>query len=254
MKFARYERDGRIQYGILEGDGDVTRVSAPPWESYVPSASRTSLSNVRLLPPVAPSKIIAIGLNYGSHLGDRTPPSVPEPFIKTPSSLTAPGGEIVLPRDSRVVHAEAELAVVMGRRCKRASQDNALEFVAGYTCANDVSERGWQAGDLQWWRAKSSDTFTPLGPFIVTGIDPSDLALEGRVNGKVVQQSRTSDLIYGVPAIIEWVSSVMTLEPGDVILTGTPGQTAQIHAGDTVEVEVEGIGVLSNGVVSEDTA
>ena len=233
-------------------DGDVTRISDPPWGNYIPSASRTALENVRLLPPVVPGKILAIGLNYRSHVGDRTPPSVPEPFIKTPSSLIGPGDDIVLPKHSATVHEEAELAVVMGARCKGATRENALDFVLGYTCGNDVSERGWQAGDLQWWRAKSSDTFTPLGPFIVTGLDPSDLALEGRVNGEVVQQSSTSDLIHDVPAIIEWISSVMTLEPGDVVLTGTPGQTATIRAGDRVEVEVEGIGVLANPVAAEE--
>ncbi len=250
MKFARYERNGRIQYGMIEGDA-ITRVTAPPWDNYIPTPSRTTLDNVRLLAPILPGKILAIGLNYRSHVGDRTPPSVPEPFIKTPSSLIGPEDEIVLPRESNTVHAEAELAVVMGARCKGATRENALDYVVGYTCANDVSERDWQAGDLQWWRAKSSDTFTPLGPIIVTDLDPSDLALEGRVNGEVVQQSSTSDLIHDVPAIIEWISSVMTLEPGDVILTGTPGRTATIRAGDRVEVEVEGIGVLANPVVAE---
>ncbi len=250
MKFARYEVDGEVRHGVVEGDS-VTGISGPPTGAYEVTGEASALSDVKLLAPVLPGKILAIGLNYRSHVGDRTPPSVPEPFIKTPSSLIGPGDDIVLPKDSATVHAEAELAVVMGARCKGATRKNALDFVLGYTCGNDVSERGWQAGDLQWWRAKSSDTFTPLGPFIVTGLDPSDLPLEGRVNGGVVQKSSTSDLIHDVPAIIEWITSVMTLEPGDVVLTGTPGQTATIHAGDRVEVEVEGVGVLANPVVSE---
>ena len=250
MKFARYEVDGEVRHGIVDGE-TVTEISGPPTRAYEVTENRSALGDVRLLAPIVPGKMLAIGLNYRSHVGDRTPPSVPEPFIKTLSSLIGPGDEIVLPRESTTVHEEAELAVVMGSRCKGATRENALDFVLGYTCANDVSERNWQAGDLQWWRAKSSDTFTPLGPFIVTGLDPSDLALEGRVNGSVVQQSSTSDLIHDVPAIIEWISKVMTLEPGDVILTGTPGQTATIHAGDRVEVEVEGIGVLANPVAAE---
>ena len=250
MKFARYEVNGEVRYGVVEGDS-VTETSGPPTGPYEVLKNRSALGDVRLLAPIVPGKMLAIGLNYRSHVGDRTPPSVPEPFIKTPSSLVGPGDDIVLPRESARVHEEAELAVVIGTRCKGASRANALDFVLGYTCANDVSERDWQAGDLQWWRAKSSDTFTPLGPFIVTGLDPSDLALEGRVNGSVVQQSSTSDLLHDVPAIIEWISKVMTLEPGDVILTGTPGQTATIRAGDHVEVEVEGIGVLSNPVADE---
>ena len=250
MKFARYESNGHVSHGIVEGDS-VAPISGPPTGEYEVVGDGVALADVNLLAPIQPGKLLAIGLNYASHVGDRTPPSVPEPFIKTPSSLIGPGDSIVLPRESVTVHEEAELVVVIGARCKRATRENALDFVFGYTCGNDVSERGWQAGDLQWWRAKSSDTFSPLGPFIVTGLDPSDLAIEGRVNGEVVQQSSTSDLIHDVPAIIEWVSKSMTLEPGDVIFTGTPGQTATIHAGDRVEVEIGDIGVLANPVVAE---
>jgi 2-keto-4-pentenoate hydratase/2-oxohepta-3-ene-1,7-dioic acid hydratase in catechol pathway len=250
MKFARYEADGRVQFGVVESD-TVTRITAAPWESHVTTSDVRSLSDVRLLAPTAPSKMVAIGLNYKSHLGDRTPPSVPEPFFKTPSCVVGQGDTIVLPKDSNLVQEEAELAIVFGKRCRNASKENALDFIFGYTCANDVSERNWQKGDLQWWRAKSSDTFGPIGPFIVTGLNPGNLAIEARLNGKVVQQSNTSDLLYDVPTIIEWVSKVMTLEPGDVILTGTPGTTATLSPGDTVEIELEGIGVLSNPVAAE---
>lgn len=250
MKFARYTVEGNIAYGVVEGDL-ITRITGAPWNSYEKTSDSQPLASVRLLAPTAPSKIVAIGLNYKSHLGDRKPPEVPEPFLKTPSSVIGPGDTIVLPAESNVVQEEAELAVVFGRRCRGATRSNALEYVFGYTCANDVSEREWQAGDLQWWRAKSSDTFGPLGPFLVTDLDPGNLAIEARVNGKVVQQSNTADLLYGVEVIIEWVSRVMTLEPGDVILTGTPGTTATLQNGDTVEVELEGIGILSNSVKSE---
>ena len=250
MRYARYEADGGARYGIVEGDS-ITPISAEPWAEHQAAGEPVPLSGVRLLAPAAPSKLVAIGLNYRSHLGDREPPKVPEPFLKTPSCVVGPGDAIVLPAESAVVQEEAELAVVIGTRCRRASRQDALGFVFGYTCANDVSERDWQSGDLQWWRAKSSDTFGPLGPVIATGLDPSGLAIEARVNGEVVQQSSTADLLFDVPAIIEWVSRAMTLEPGDVILTGTPGTTATLSAGDTVEVELEGIGVLSNPVASE---
>ena len=250
MKYARYEAEGAVSYGIVDGDS-ITPISAEPWAEHQVAGDAVPLSGVRLLAPATPSKLVAIGLNYRSHLGDREPPSVPEPFLKTPSCVVGPGDPIVLPAESAVVQEEAELAVVIGRPCRRASRADALSFVFGYTCANDVSERGWQSGDLQWWRAKSSDTFGPLGPVIATGIDPSGLAIEARVNGEVVQKSTTADLLFDVPAIIEWVSRAMTLEPGDVILTGTPGTTATLSAGDEVQVELEGIGVLSNPVTAE---
>ncbi len=250
MKFARYEAGGQVHHGIVE-DETVTDITASPVDDYQVTQTKRSLSDVRLLAPILPGKLVAIGLNYKSHLGDREPPSVPEPFLKTPSSLVGPGDDIVLPRESNKVQEEAELTVVIGRRCKGATKANALEYVLGYTCGNDVSERNWQRGDLQWWRAKSADTFTPLGPFIVTGLDPANLDLEARVNGETVQKSNTSDLLYDVPTIIEWVTRVMTLEPGDVILTGTPGQPGDLHDGDTVEIEVEGVGVLSNPVRAE---
>ncbi len=250
MKYARYEADGAAHYGVVDGD-NVTRITAAPWESFDTTSDSRSLDSVRLLAPTTPSKMVAIGLNYKSHLGDRTPPAVPEPFFKTPSCVVGQGDTIVLPRDSTLVQEEAELAVVFGKRCRNASKENALGYVFGYTCANDVSERNWQSDDLQWWRAKSSDTFGPIGPFIVTGLNPGNLGIEARLNGGVVQQSNTSDLLYDVPTIIEWVSKVMTLEPGDVILTGTPGTTATLSPGDTVEIELEGIGVLSNPVEAE---
>ena len=194
-------------------------------------------------------------LNYRSHLGDRTPPSVPEPFFKTTSSVIGTGDTVVIPRDAITegvqVQPEAELSLVIGKRCKGATKENALSYVLGYTCGNDISARDWQANDLQWWRAKSSDTFTPLGPFIVTDLDPGNLHLIGRINGEVVQDQVTSDLLYDVPTIIEFVSRVVTLEPGDVIMTGTPGRPGDVHKGDVMEIEVEGIGVLRNPVTEE---
>ena len=253
-KFARYEAHGEIAYGVVEGDV-VKQITTSPLEDYEVTDHTHNLSEVRLLAPVVPNKIVAIGLNYKSHLGDRTPPAVPEPFIKTTSSLANPGQEIVIPREALeqnvTIQEEGELSLVIGKRCKRVSREDAMGVVLGLTCGNDVSARQWQRGDLQWWRAKSSDTFSPIGPFIVTDLDPGNLHLVARVNGKVEQESSTSDLLYDVPTIIEFVTRVMTLGPGDVIMTGTPGQAGDLHPGDTVEIEIEGIGILSNPVVAE---
>ncbi len=253
-KYARYEAHGETAYGVVEGD-TVRQLTGPPYESHEVTDHTHALSEVKLLSPVVPGKVVAIGLNYRSHLGDRTPPKVPEPFFKTTSSVIGPGESVVIPRDAIAegvrVQPEAELSLVIGKRCKGATKANALGFVLGYTCGNDVSARDWQENDLQWWRAKSSDTFTPLGPFIVTDLDPGNLHLMGRINGKMVQDQITSDLLHDVPTIIEFVSRVVTLEPGDVIMTGTPGRPGDIHEGDVMEIEIEGIGVLSNPVRAE---
>ncbi len=253
-KFARYEAHGEIAYGVVEGDV-VKQITTSPLEDYEVTDHTHTLSEVRLLAPIVPGKIVAIGLNYKSHLGDREPPSVPEPFLKSATSLAGPGDDIVIPHEALeegvTMQEEGELSVVIGKRCKRVSREDAMSVVLGFTCGNDVSARQWQRGDLQWWRAKSSDTFSPIGPYIVTDLDPGNLHLVARVNGKVEQESSTSDLLYDVPTIIEFVTRVVTLEPGDVIMTGTPGQAGDLHPGDTVEIEIEGIGVLSNPVVAE---
>ena len=262
-KYARYEHDGGVSYGIVEGD-DVHEISAAPYEEYERTGHSVGLGDVRLLAPVMPGKIIAIGRNYVSHLahsaslvgGDIDLPKVPEPFFKTASSVVGPNDPIVLPREVTeegvLVEEEAELTLVIGKRCRRATQEDALDYVLGVTCGNDVSARNWQRGDLSWWRAKSSDTFSPIGPYVVTGLDPDNLLLTGRVNGEVIQQSGTDDLAHNCRRIIEFVSSVVTLEPGDVIMTGTPGEPGEIKRGDVVEVELEGVGTLSNPVIAEE--
>ena len=254
MKFVRFEAHGETAYGSVEGEM-VRQMTASPFEEYQVTDHAHPLSHVKLLAPVMPRKIVAIGLNYKSHLGDRKPPEVPEPFFKTSSSVIAPEEHIVIPKEaiegSLNVQEEAELTVVIGRRCKRATKADALSYVVGYTCGNDVSVRPWQFNDLQWWRGKSSDTFAPLGPYIVTDLDPSNLGISARINGRTVQDATTADLIHDVPSIIEFVSRAMTLEPGDVIMTGTPGQPEDINPGDSVEIEVEGVGVLRNPVRAE---
>ena len=253
MRYARYEAGGEVAYGVVEGDS-VRDLTAAPYEPHETTDHVHALSGVRLLAPVTPNKIVAIGLNYRSHLGDTEPPKVPEVFLKASTSVIGPEDEIVVPKeaiDEGVnMQPEAELAVVIGKTCKRVAAQDALSYVLGYTCGNDVSARDWQRNDLSWWRAKSSDTFAPLGPYIVTGLDPGNLRLSGRVNGETVQDSSTADLLYGVPRIIEFASLAMTLEPGDVIMTGTPGEPGDMGPGDTVEIEVEGVGVLRNTVVA----
>ncbi len=252
--YARYEAHGEIAYGVVEGD-TVRQLTAAPYEDHEVTDHTHTLSDVKLLSPVMPGKVVAIGLNYRSHIGDRTPPSVPEPFFKTASSVVGPGDEVVIPKEALeqnvTMQPEAELALVIGKRARRVSADDALDYILGFTCGNDISARNWQANDLSWWRAKSSDTFSPIGPVIVSGLDPSALHLIGRINGEVTQEQYTSDLLYGVPEIVEFVTRVLTLDPGDVIMTGTPGVPGDIHDGDVVEVEIEGIGVLSNPVRNE---
>ena len=252
--YARYEADGGVHYGVVE-DGAVRAITAAPYEDHEVTDLAHSLDDVKLLSPVMPGKIVAIGLNYRSHLGDRTPPAVPEPFFKTASSVVGPDDDVVIPTEALeqgvTMQPEAELALVIGKTARRVSKEDALDYILGFTCGNDVSARNWQAGDLSWWRAKSSDTFSPIGPVIVNGLDPSNLRLVGRINGEVSQEQMTSDLLYGVPEIVEFVTRVLTLDPGDVIMTGTPGTPGDIHDGDVVEVEIDGIGVLRNTVRNE---
>ena len=252
--YARYEADGDVHYGVVDGDA-VRAITAAPYEDHEVTDNSHSLDDVKLLSPVMPGKIVAIGLNYRSHLGDRTPPSVPEPFFKTASSVVGPGDDVVIPTEALEqgvsIQPEAELALVIGKTARRVSKEDALDYILGFTCGNDVSARDWQAGDLSWWRAKSSDTFSPIGPVIVTGLDPSNLHLVGRINGETSQEQMTSDLLYGVPEIVEFVTRVLTLDPGDVIMTGTPGAPSDVHDGDVVEVEIDGIGVLRNTMRNE---
>lgn len=248
-KYIRYQLGSEIHYGIL--DGDTIQELRGDLFDHTRSGAVRGLAEVKLLAPCAPGKILAVGLNYGSHLGGRPAPSSPEIFYKPISCLQNPGDPIVIPPEANNVHSEGELVVVIGQTVKNVSADQARAAIFGVTCGNDVSERDWQHGphkDLQWWRAKGADTFGPLGPAIVTGIDDSKLLLQTRMNGETVQKQYTSDLMFDCPAIVSYVSRWVTLEPGDVIYTGTPGSTKKMNRGDVVEVEIEGIGVLRNPV------
>jgi 2-keto-4-pentenoate hydratase/2-oxohepta-3-ene-1,7-dioic acid hydratase in catechol pathway len=249
-RIVRFERGGRSSFGLLDGE------SIQPLQgtlfNYKPSGTRIKTSDVKLLCPCEPSKILAVGLNYKSHIGTRTPPSVPELFYKPITCALPHGQDIVIPADSKNTHYEGELVIVIGRKAKNVTSEQAKDYIFGVTCGNDVSERDWQNGpqkDLQWWRAKGADTFGPFGPSIVRALDYGNLRLQTRVNGKVVQQQNTSDLLFDCHAIVAFASRYVTLMPGDLIFTGTPGTTQRLNGGDIVEVEIEGIGVLRNKVV-----
>lgn len=249
-RLVRFQHEGTTAFGVLDGDrvvqleGDLFGARRRTDRSY-------SLDSVKLLVPVEPSKVLAAALNYKSHLGDRTPPANPEFFFKPPSCLIADGEPIVLPSGSSDVHYEAELVIVIGRRARNVPLEAALEYVLGITCGNDVSARDWQEGDIQWWRAKGADTFGPVGPVVASGLDYDNLAIEGRLNGEVKQKSNSNDLLFGVAELVSFASRHTTLEPGDLIFTGAPGTTSPLSAGDVFEVEIEGVGVLSNPVKGE---
>ncbi len=245
--YVRYQVDGRTSYGVLDGeriqeiDGDIFGVNHPT-EHWQP------LADVDLLTPTPAKKVIAVGLNYQTHLGERDPAAYPGLFAKYPTSLIATGEDIVQPQDSKNLHYEGEMVLVIGKRCEDVSEAEAPSCIFGITAGNDVSERDWQAKDLQWLRAKASDTFGPVGPTIAVGVDPDDVLVETRLNGEVRQHQRTTDLIFNTAEIVSYISRYVTLEPGDLIYTGTPGSTQAMKAGDVVEIEVEGVGVLRNTV------
>lgn len=251
-KYVRFQKGDTISYGILDGE-EIIAINGDLFGEWNLTHQKHSLEDVKLLFPVArPSKILACAGNYVSHLGgDADTSPFPELFIKPSSSLQNPEDPIVLPELAPYTDFEAEMVIVIGKKAKNIEKSEALDYVLGVTCGNDVSARAWQRNDVQWWRAKGCDTFSPCGPAIVSGIDYDNLLLTLRLNGEVKQQQRTSDLIHDVASVISFISKHMTLEPGDLIFTGTPGETSPIKPGDLVEVELEGVGLLRNPVVSE---
>jgi 2-keto-4-pentenoate hydratase/2-oxohepta-3-ene-1,7-dioic acid hydratase in catechol pathway len=240
MMIVRFRSEGKVHDGSLTG------------ERIVSAGDLYDLQDVEMLAPSVPSKIICIGLNYREHAYELKMRLQDEPiiFLKPPSAVLDPGKDIVYPRSSIQVDFEGELGVVIGKRCRNIAAKDYESYVVGYTCFNDVTARDLQRKDGQWTRSKSFDTFAPFGPWIA-GIDPSDADIQTRINGEVRQKSNTSDLIFDVPSLVAFISSVMTLLPGDVIATGTPPGVGPIHVGDRVEVEIEGIGVLENNVVMQ---
>lgn len=247
-KYVRFSEGGQTAFGVLEGE-TIRVLDGDLFDSPRPTDKTLQLADVRLLPPCEPSKVIAVGLNYKSHLGERSTPKYPGLFSKLPSSLVGHGDDIVMPSDSESLHYEGELVVVIGKKAKNVSVADAPNTIFGLTIGNDVSERTWQRADLQWFRAKASDTFGPVGPVIARGLPYDDLMIETRVNGEVRQKESSKDLLYNVDEIVSYISRYVTLVPGDIIFTGTPGSTEALKPGDIVEVEIDGIGVLSNRVV-----
>jgi 2-keto-4-pentenoate hydratase/2-oxohepta-3-ene-1,7-dioic acid hydratase in catechol pathway len=276
MRIARFAFGGEVRYGVVDPDGNgvrggasgaagstgeelqIAELAGHPFgaaDAIRFTGARYPVPDVRLLAPVLASKVVAIGKNYAAHAREMggEPPAEPVIFLKPSTSVAGPVDAIVRPtRLSKRVDFEGELAVVIGRLCRDVPQERAAESIFGYTCANDVTARDLQARDGQWARAKGFDTFCPLGPWIETELDPADLELVTTVNAEVRQQSRTSLLLHGVAELVSYVSAVMTLLPGDVLLTGTPDGVGPLEPGDQVSVKIEGIGTLSNRVVDSD--
>ena len=260
MKIARFAGpDGIVSFGVVEGvgpeggiddDTTVTPIAGHPFGSFEASGPAVPYADVRLLAPVLPSKIIAVGKNYAAHAREMggDVPTEPVIFLKPSTSVIGPGDRIALPVQSEQVEHEAELAVVISRLCSEVPVKRVPEVILGYTCANDVTARDLQRLDGQWTRGKGFDTFCPLGPWIETDVDTSDLAISCRVNGELRQDARTSELERDVDELVAWISNVMTLLPGDVILTGTPAGVGPLVDGDAVSVSISSIGTLTNRV------
>jgi len=287
-RFARFQVGQTTAYGIVEGE-QIRQLDGDLFGEWKPTDKTYPLDSVKLLVPVQrPSQVLALAGSYKSHLGagnhimtvvtttkittdgksgqttsdSKTTVDVEKPgevpakfqtqqvFFKTPSCLIADGESIVIPPRTNEVHYEAELVIVIGRTAKRVSPEEAKKCILGVTCGNDVSARDWQKGDVQWWRAKGSDTFGPVGPVIASGINYDHLLMKLRLNGKVMLEENTSNLIHSVPKLVSFISQHITLHPGDLIFTGTAGKTSAIKPGDKVEVEIEGIGTLTSGVVA----
>lgn len=258
MRIVRFVAQSRVKYGILE-DKSIRGLRGSPF-TYLRSSGvgfkfngiSYRLNEVRMLAPCLPSKIVALGLNYRQHAEEtKLPiPSLPLIFLKPSTAVIGPDDEIVLPRDSSRVDYEGELGVVIGRKAKYVPKEKVNDYILGYTCVNDVTERHVQKADGQWTRAKGYDTFAPIGPWVETEVAPDDLKVETYLNGELRQSARTSGLIFGVAELVSFISDVMTLLPGDIIATGTPSGIGKMNPGDVVEVRIEKVGILRNFVVA----
>ncbi len=257
MRITRFTTGEDPVFGLVDGAGEkIAEITGDPLYQKIELTGATHLvDDVRLLAPVIPrSKVIGIGRNYADHareMGTEVP-AEPMMFLIPNTAVVGPGEPVVIPPMTSEVHYEGELAVVIGRLCKDVEPQDVAKVVFGYTCANDVTARDLQRGDGQWARAKGMDTFCPLGPWIETDLDTSDLSLVTRRDGEVVQDGTTADMVHGVATLVSHASKAFTLLPGDVILTGTPAGVGPVVAGQRVEVEIEGIGVLSNPFVTRD--
>jgi 2-keto-4-pentenoate hydratase/2-oxohepta-3-ene-1,7-dioic acid hydratase in catechol pathway len=255
---ARYEIDGTLHHGLLE-DGQLRRMEGSIFDGLTPTGHVDDLSSARLLSPLAAPRIFGVGANYVAHIAEMNmaTPTRPMLFMKPTTTVAGPGDPVILPLEGGVVHYEAELAVVIGKPARRVAPEDAEGVILGYTCANDISERVIQKEEMDQGClliGKGFDTFCPLGPVIATGLDSSDLRLEARLNGEKRQSSITSDLLFSVPQLVSYLSQAISLQPGDVIITGTPSGVGQIAPGDVMEIELEGVGVLRNPVIAETEA
>ena len=252
MKYVRFLWKNDVFCGILSGDR-INVLQGDFFAEHTPTGHVVGLNEVKLLAPCKPSKAVCIGLNYRDHAEEMKSelPKEPLMFLKPSSALNDPDGEVCYPSISNNLHHEAELAVLIGRTARHVKAEKAGEYIFGYTCANDVTARDIQKGDGQWTRGKGFDTFLPLGPCIETELDPHTLEIKGWVNDELRQSSNTNNLIFSVPYLVEFVSKVMTLYPGDVILTGTPSGVGPMQVGDRVTVEIAGIGSLQNRIVAD---
>lgn len=250
MRVVRIMHEGDCRYGLAD-DTTITLISDEPFAAWEPEGI-LPLAAAHLLSPVIPTKVVCVGLNYKSHISEMGHETPVEPviFVKPSTSVIGPGQPIAIPDGVGRVDYEGELGVVIGRRTHRASREQAAQNVLGLVCGNDVTARDLQRIDGQWTRAKGFDGFCPLGPWVATGLDPSDLEVQTFVNGEIRQSARTSDMLFDPYSLVSFVSNVMTLVPGDVVLTGTPGGIGPIVDGDVVEVRIEGVGTLRNPVTN----
>lgn len=253
MKIYRFRHENLEgdRYGVLRGTR-LLPIRGSPYSTYTVEKSGIPISEAELLPPVCPTKIVAVGLNYLDHAKERNRPLPKEPllFLKPPSAVIGPGSEIAYPSMAGRLDYEGELAVVLKKKTRGLdNEEDVLPFILGYTCFNDVTARDLQERDVQFTRAKSFDTFAAVGPCIATDLDPSSIRLKTFLNGKLRQSGNTKNLIFPIPFLIRFVSQIMTLEPGDIITTGTPSGIGPMFPGDRVDIQIEGIGILSNAVV-----
>lgn len=259
MKIARFRADRRVAYGVVMGD-EVVEIRGSIYTRFRMTDTRHNLEDVKLLPPTEPTEMWGPGPNFLDHLAFASSvmgetmavPQHPEPWVKARNSLTGHGDPIVIPKDSSGdVHYEGEAVAVISKPCRRVSVAQANRYILGYTCGNDVSDRTWQKDDWTFWRAKGSDTFAPVGPWIETDIDPQGMELIVRMNGKEVQRSLTKDMLFTFAEIVSYISQQVTLHPGDLVFSGANGTTTAMAVGDVVEVEIPGIGTLCNPVAKE---
>lgn len=246
-KYVRYEHDGAVSYGIVEGE-TIHQLAGDVFASPERTGATVALGDVTLLAPSDPQKVVAAGLNYRSHLGGAEPAEYPGLFDKHATSLIGHGAEITYYEDASNLHFEGEMVLIIGKTARDVSVEDAPDHIFAVAPGNDISERVWQGSDLQWFRAKGADTFGPVGPVMARGVDYDDLLLQTRVNGETLQSQRTSDLLFDSSFLVSYISRYVTLEPGDMVFTGTPGTTSAMQPGDVVEIELEHVGVLRNTI------